>query len=504
MEDKPATQSEPEFTPQETPAQIFGMGDVQAHKEKQQQQTKILWGIFSLLLVLVLGVVFLLPRLIATPDTATIAPVIIPVETSTPQEAFSPFEEAQLLREREQAQEILAQILELQEQLEEISVESWADEAYLEALAIAADGDTAYREQNFLGSQELYQRSLLSLQALETLSLEVFNSSVDSGYVAIESGLPADAEAAFTTALLIDAESEPAQVGLERAKILPDVLALLEQGDASTESNDLEAALEYYNQASVIDPAHNGAASAITQTRIAILDRDFLGFMSAGFNTIQNNNPEAALESFNQALALKPESSDALAAITQAETMITSRDLNIQLSSAQEHEAAERWQEALQAYNNALAIDANVVTALEGRERALTRNNLDIFLNDILNAPLRMAEEEVYQQSINVYNEALALVQENTRLYDQLVSLRTYLDKARVPIAVTLNSDGLTNVTVYRVSELGLFSSQTLNLNPGAYTAVGVRPGYRDVRTEFIVPFSGEAPVITVICNEPI
>lgn len=504
MEDKPANQSDPEFTPQETPAQIFGMGDVQANKDKQQQQTKILWGIFSLLLVLVLGVVFLLPRLISTSDSATIAPVIIPVETSRSQEAFSPFEEAQLLREREQAQEILAQILELQEQLEEIGVESWAGEAYLEALAIAAEGDTAYREQNFLGSQEIYQRSLLSLQTLETLSLEVFNSSIDTGYAAIESGLPADAETAFTTALLIDAESESAQVGLERAQILPDVLVLLEQGGVSSETSNLEAALEFYTQASVVDPAHNGASTAITQTRIAILDRDFLSFMSAGFNTIQNNNPETALESFNQALALKPESSDALAAITQAETMITSRDLNIQLSAAQEHEAAERWQEALQAYNNALVIDGNVVTAVDGRERALTRNNLDTFLINILAAPLRLAEEEAYQQSISVYNEALTLVQENTRLYDQLVGLRAYLDKARVPIAVTLNSDGLTNVTVYRVSELGTFASQTLNLNPGAYTAVGVRSGYRDVRAEFIVPFSGEEPVVTVICNEPV
>ena len=316
MDDKPSNQTEPEFSPQETPAQIFGMGDVQAHKVKQQQQTKILWGIFSLLLVLVLGVVFLLPRLISAPDSATVAPVIIPVERTTPQDAFSPFEEAQLLREREQAQEVLAQILEFQERLEEVSVESWAGEAYLEALAIAAEGDVAYREQNFLGSQEFYQRSLLSLQALETLSLEIFNSSIDIGFAAIESGLPTEAEAAFTTALLIEVESEPALAGLERAQLLPEVLVLLEQGDVRTEARDLEAALEFYIQAAVVDPAHIRATSAISQTNIAILDRDFLNFMSAGFSNIQDNNPESALVSFNQALALRPESSDALSAIS--------------------------------------------------------------------------------------------------------------------------------------------------------------------------------------------
>ncbi len=226
--------------------------------------------------------------------------------------------------------------------------------------------------------------------------------------------------------------------------------------------------------------------------------------MSAGFSAIQNNNPESALLSFNQALALRPQSSDAISAITQAENMITSRDLNIQLNAAREHESAERWLEALQAYNNALALDANVVTATNGQENAQTRSNLDAFLNNIINAPLRLADEAVYQQSITVYNQALPLAQENTRLYQQLVSLRGFLDKARVPVTVTLNSDGLTNVTIFRVSELGEFQTQTLNLNPGSYTAVGVRSGYRDVRTEFTVPFSGEEPIITVICNEPI
>ena len=504
MADNSFKQSENDFSPEQTPAQIFGMGDVQAHKAKQQQQTKILWGIFSLLLVLVLGVIFILPRYIATPDQAAVAPVIIPVERSTPQEAFSPFEEAQLLREREQAQEVLAQILELQEQLEAIGVETWAGEAYQASLDTAIEGDVAYREQRFQEAQEIYQRSLLSLQSLEALSQTVLESSIEEGYAAIETGMPVEAEQAFATALLIEADSEAALAGMERAGLLPEVLALIEQGDASRASNDLETALEFYTQATVVDPAHSGAADAISQTNAAIIERDFQNFMSTGFSAIQANNPEAALQSFNQALGLKPDSVDAQSAITQAETMITSRDLNIQLSAAQEHEAAERWQDALQAYNNALAIDANVVSAINGRERTQTRVNLDTFLVNILNAPLRLAEESVYQQSINVYNEALTLVQENTRLYEQLVSLRGYLDKARVPVPVTLQSDGITSVTVLRVSELGMFNAQTLDLNPGTYTAVGVRPGYRDVRTEFVVPFSGEEPVVTVICNEPV
>ena len=493
-----------DISPKEPAAPVFGMGDLQAHKNKQQQQTRLLWGIFSMLLILVLGVIFILPRYIATPDPASITPVVLPAERATPREAFSPFQEAQMLRGREAAQDILAQILELQETLEDIGVESWAAEDYAAALQIASAGDEAYRNQEFENAQRLYQNGLLALQSLESNSLNLLDESLSAGIAALENGRPAEAEQAFTRALLIDADSEAARSGLERARLLPEVLALMAQAEAQHDRGELESALELYEQATVVDPAHSAAAAAVTQTRSDILERDFLNFMSTGFSAIQTGNPEAALTSFNRALNVKPQSAEALAAITQAQDMQTSRDLNIQLSAAREHEAAERWQEALQAYNDALVIDANLVAALQGRERTQARSNLDTYLNNINSNPYRLAEEQVYQQTITVYNEALSLVEENTRLYEQLVTLRSFLDKARVPVTVTLSSDGLTHVTVYRVNELGMFTSQSLNLIPGTYTAVGVRSGYRDVREEFTVPFNGEAPHVTVICNEPV
>ncbi len=493
----------PENNARETQAPIFGMGDQQHHFQRQQQNTKILWGIFSLLLVLVLGVIFVLPNYISTPDPS-VAPVVIPVERPEPQEAFSPFEQAQILREREAAQNILEQILTLQETLENLSVESWAPEAYEAALGIAAEGDSAYREQDFIGAQSFYQNSLLALQALETQSQEVVSNAIEQGFAAIESGLPRRAEDLSSTALLIEPASEVADRGLRRAQRLPEVLALLEQGDLASQQGNLETALQHYQDALGIDPEYTRASEAITRTRQAILDRDFRNHMSEGFSAIQRGNPEAALTAFNQALTLRPNSSEVQTAITQAETLILDRDLNEQLEAARAHEAAEEWQEALAAYNTALAIDPNVVPAQQGQERTQMRVNLDTYLRTLLNNPLRLSDDQVYQQTITVYNEALELVTNGTRLYDQLVSVRSYLDKARVPVTVTLNSDGLTDVTIFRVSELGMFSNQTLQLIPGTYTAVGVRPGYRDVRQEFVVPFNEEAPVVTVICNEPV
>ena len=51
----------------------------------------------------------------------------------------------------------------------------------------------------------------------------------------------------------------------------------------------------------------------------------------------------------------------------------------------------------------------------------------------------------------------------------------------RTPIPVTLVSDGMTDVTVFRVGGLGSFAEHRLELLPGDYVVAGTREGYRDV-----------------------
>ena len=84
------------------------------------------------------------------------------------------------------------------------------------------------------------------------------------------------------------------------------------------------------------------------------------------------------------------------------------------------------------------------------------------------------------------------------------MDLDRLLQVAAKPVPVQLESDNLTEVTVFKVGRLGAFSSRTLELRPGAYIAVGSRPGYRDVRRNFRVgPGAEEAPVV-VRCEEAI
>jgi hypothetical protein len=90
------------------------------------------------------------------------------------------------------------------------------------------------------------------------------------------------------------------------------------------------------------------------------------------------------------------------------------------------------------------------------------------------------------------------------RLADRRDELSRLLKRAATPLTVTLVSDNQTDVSIYKVGKLGSFDEHELSLRPGTYVAVGVRPGYRDVRLEFRVAPEIDMEPIVVRCEEPI
>ena len=82
--------------------------------------------------------------------------------------------------------------------------------------------------------------------------------------------------------------------------------------------------------------------------------------------------------------------------------------------------------------------------------------------------------------------------------------LSRLLKRAATPLQVQLVSDNATDVSVYKVGKLGSFETHELTLRPGKYVAVGSRPGYRDVRLEFLVGPEQEARPIVIRCEETI
>jgi serine/threonine protein kinase len=168
-------------------------------------------------------------------------------------------------------------------------------------------------------------------------------------------------------------------------------------------------------------------------------------------------------------------------------------------------EEREEWGAAAAEYEAALGVDAHVTFALEGRARAAARASLSDGLERHARSAHRLSAEAVACEAEALLERARGMESPGPRLQAQMAALEQALAAARTPVAVAIESDGLTEVAVSRVGRLGTLTRRTLTLRPGVYTAVGSRPGYRDVRRQFTLSPGGAAVVVVVVrCEEAI
>ena len=519
------------------------------------------------LVLLSLAVIFVLPEVVSRyelpferrPDPAA---TDTQPRVNPSQPAVSPFAEAQLARERKAAQDVLAELLEAQAELEAFEVERWAAtaealnneeaepdgdaadgsdtvdvapadvadvasadatdvtgaadavdvpvtaDAYTAALERAAAGDDHYRAQEYPQAAAAYSDSHQAMRQLLAIVPEVWSRLMSEGSRALEEGDSATAIDRFETARLLNPDEASAGEGLARAQVLDEVLALLVQAEDQTLDDDLNEAKETLKAAAALDPAHPTVQARLKEVDRLLDDAEFARIMSGGYTLLEQGEFDAATETFRRAAAVGKSDEQAAqveAAVLQSENARDSARINGLRARIQAAENAERWQDAVAAYNQVLGIDPNLSFAVTGLEKATWRARLDGALEANIANPARLADDEVYLQAFDDYSEAQGLPARGPRLQAQLERLYTLLNHSQQPLNVTLVSDGLTSVEVRPVDEggrLGTFGRTDLLLKPGDYVAIGSRRGYRDVRVEFTVGFGRTPEQVTVECTE--
>ncbi len=321
---------------------------------------------------------------------------------------------------------------------------------------------------------------------------------------ALAAGDARAATALFTEALAIDAANARAQRGLARAATLDRVLALLERASAAQAAGDTDAALAAYREALALDGEHEAARKALAALQQRIATGNYTARLSAGYAALAAGSHADARREFQAALALQPGGAEARDGLQQAEFQLAQQRLGELLGKAARASDAEQWQAALQHYDAALAIDAALGTAREGKQLAQTRLALDSALAQIAREPARLNDAKTRAAAEKLIAGAAAITAPGPRLQAQLASARTLLADYSTPVSVRLRSDGKTEVTVFRVGSFGPVDEKTLELLPGDYVAVGQRAGYRDVRVEFSVRAGQAGSDVIVQCQQKI
>lgn len=474
----------------------------------KQQPSALVWIALGGLVVVALFVVFVLPTIVSEYELPLERRVDVadarPQSTANAGPAISPFEEAQRALQRKAAQDVLAELLTAQGELDELQVRQWADADYTDALGRASIGDEYYRSQAFELARDNYAAGRDALQAIiESIPAVTARLLIDAQN-AMDAGDSELASDRFELALLLDPDNTTAQVGARRAGNLDEVTSLIDLADDQYEDGELEAARTNYRAALNLDSLNEYAQARVGEVSRRITELEFARIMSNGYTLLEQGEAEEAITAFERAANVGINQDQALAAIAQAENAIDNVEITRLRGLIAAAEREERWQDAVTEYEKVLAIDANLVFAIEGRDYASKRAQLDRLLVDAIANPQRFAEDAVFEQTRDVYFTGRAIENPGARLQQQLDRLQVLLENSQVPIQIQLSSDNLTEVTLLRVGELGLFESTTVSLKPGNYVAVGKRSGYREVREEFTVGFGLTPGVVVVRCEEPV
>lgn len=465
------------------------------------------WIALAGLSIVALLVIFVLPTVVSEYEL----PLERRAETVIPQPAevaattsISPFEEAQRSLQRKEAQDVLAELLVLQADLDALEVSRWAGQDYEMALEQASIGDEYYRTQDFLLARDSYQVGRDGLAALQESVPTVLAQTLVEAEQAMLEADSATALDLYSLALLFEPENEAAQIGQQRAESLDEVSGLLAEADELVENGELEQALTLYRQILTLDGYNEIAQEKIGAVARQITDNEFSRVMSDGYALLESGEPEQAIAAFQRAATLGVKQEQALAAITQTENQIANAEINRIRGLISTAENGEQWQSAVTEYDNVLAIDANLLFALEGKDYAQKRARLDALLVAAIDNPERLSEQVVYEQTLDVYFTGRAIENPGPQLSGQLDELQVFLQDSQVPIDIQLRSDNLTEVTLLRVGNLGNFEQTAVSLKPGRYVAVGKRSGYREVREEFTVGFGQTPSSVLVQCEERI
>jgi len=511
----PKTQAAPQLS--EAPQLDKEPQSLDQFSDQKQSQPPWVWAGMGVLVLLALFVIFVLPGIVEdyelplerrVEESLAVAPVPTAQRTEP---GVSPFLEAQRARERKEAQDVLAELLSVQAELDELQVTRWAQTDYDAALALALQGDESYRVQEFGSARDAYQQALAQLTETKTSVPTVLEQLLISGEQALITREADKAIAAFELAVVLedslvdlaDGESnKEAQIGLTRALALEELIALLDSAERAAGNPTQQVSL--LEQAVELDPYSVEAQQALAQARADQQQARFAAMMSEGYAQLQAGNPQEAIARFEAAATLGVNENEARAAIVQTETEIANAKIAELQQRAQTAEANEAWQEAVVDYQAIVAIDATLPAINRALDYAEKRARLDALLIAALDSPERFAEQAVFEETRDIYFTGRAIETPGPRLTSQLDELQVLLENSQVPVSIRFISDGLTEVTLLRVSDLGTFEQTRVDPKPGTYAAVGRRAGYREVREEFTVGFGLTPAVVIVRCSEAI
>jgi hypothetical protein len=405
---------------------------------------------------------------------------------------------------KEQAERKLAELVLARKGLDDKGVSQWGVSQYATMVERNEQADNLLMRRQYAEASKKYDEALDAANELNAQTGAVLKRHMTEGREALAQADGKRAGDKFRVALMIEPSNQEARRSLKRAENLDTVMALMASGKQHEQQNKLSLAHADYQQALRLDPQSDEARQAVRRSGNLIARHQFRQFMSSGFEAYHKGDYQRAQAAFLSAKKIRPDSQEAKDALAQVDQGFRLTRIESLRNQALAAEKAEDWNGALEAYTRVLKLDGAIQFALLGKERSQNRIRITKHIDYYLNKPHVLESDQMLANAILLLEEASSVEPKGPQLTNLVTNLAQVIKTAKTPVRVSLESDNLTEVAVYKVGRLGKFDAYNLNLRPGTYTVVGTRDGYKDVRLQVIVKPDRQELRVSVKCSEKI
>jgi hypothetical protein len=388
--------------------------------------------------------------------------------------------------------------------LEKQQAGAWAGKSFAAAKAAGERAERSVETGDLPAATLGYRDAAQALQAVAASAPAALQRELAAGAAALREGRALLARQDFERALRIDAANADAQRGLREATALDQALGRMAQAARAEETSELPRALSLYEEAVQLAPTFAPAAAARDRLRNGIGDSEHARAIAEGVQAMADDKLVVARTAFERAQSLRPASAAARDGLARVQQALAAQDFDAQRRTAADLEEAERWKDAAADYRRALDMDATLAFARAGHDRAAARAELGERLDSLISQPERLGSSAVYADALNTLERAREIKAQGPVLRSQVARLEILMEDFNRPVAVALESDNSTAISIARVGTLGSFTRRELTLRPGRYTVIGTRQGFRDVRREIMLQPGQRGTVVSVQCTDPI
>ena len=201
--------------------------------------------------------------------------------------------------------------------------------------------------------------------------MTIYQTAMGQGHNALKAGKVSTAKKAFSHALKFTDAQEEANQGLALTKKLATTLAFVEQGDSAKKQGNIEAALRAYESAIALSPNSNHIQAKLTNLQQLNKDNRFRKHMEQGNSYLLEERYQLAIQEFQNALDIDNDSVNALTALRNAENSSRTATILHHLGHALAAEQQEHWQKAITHFDHVLELDPDLERARLGKLNAL-------------------------------------------------------------------------------------------------------------------------------------